>query len=215
MTKFSIRKPVSALARFSKARDGVAAVEFALLAPLLVTMMLGSIEITHSLWASGKLNQATDSVNDLISRTANLDTGSFNNLLAAAPLILKPYPQNDLKMIVTSAIGCLQDATDPDSDMTYYVLWSKGWKNGATIASPHAVDSLFSKQPDSLKLADGETLIVTEGTYTYEPRIARKIGSEIPMDSIAYNQPRETDRVRYPSAQGPIEKTCDDYRGGA
>lgn len=200
--------------RFAKARDGVAAVEFALLAPLLVTMMLGSIELTHALWGNGKLAKATSTVVNLIALTKQLDNQEFDDLLAASPLILQPYPINDLAMTVTSIVGCEISSNDPNNkDMKYLVRWSRSWTPGAGGAgSPHQNDTIFAREPDALKISDGDTIIVAEGTYTYYPKIARKVGATMEMADIAFQQPRETIPVAYPTAESNPKMTCEDYR---
>lgn len=197
--------------RFKKAREGVALVEFALLAPLLLTLMLGSIEITHALWGNGKLAKATSTVVNLIGMTETLDDDEFEDLLAAGPLVMKPYPENDLAMVVTSIIGCLQDPADEASEMDYYVLWSRKWLGGNAIDAPYSINSEFPREPESLKISDGDTILVTEATYTYYPKIARKVGSTIAMTDIAFQQPREKAPVSYAEA-GQSDQNCADFR---
>lgn len=201
------------LGRFKKDQDGVAAVEFALLAPLMLTLMLGALEVTQSIWADGKVEQATSTIGDLVSRTPLMSDTEFNELGAAGPLILRPNPENDLKFIVTSVIGCREDAGDPDSKLDYYVLWSASWQNDSVGTSPYARDSKFTKQPESLDILDGDTLIVTEGTYNYEPTIARKVGTTWEMGGYAFHQPRDkSKRISYPGKEHAVMKTCDDFR---
>ena len=201
------------LARFRRRQGGVVAVEFAMLAPLLVTLMLGSIELTQSLWASGKLDQATATVGDLISQETALTDGQVEGLAIAAPLILRPYPEANLALKITSIKGCLSDPDDPDSDMDYYVTWSRNWSNGNASGSPYTLNELFPKQPDSFKVIEGDTLIVTESTWSYTPTIARELGTTVPMSEIAFHQPREVTEIAYPAAEDASTLTCDDYRG--
>ena len=201
------------LGRFAKNKDGIAAVEFALLAPLMLTLTLGALEATQSIWADGKVEQATHTVGDLVARTPLMTDNEYRALGDAGPLILRPYPQNDLKFIVTSVIGCLKDPADPDSDIDYYVLWSKNWQGGQVSASPYQVNSKFTKQPESLSILDGDTLIVSEGFYAYSPTISRKVGQSWDMGGYAFHQPRDKNkRISYPSAESAQQKTCNDFR---
>lgn len=202
----------SLAARFAKARDGVAAVEFALLAPLLVALMLGSIELTHALWGNGKLAKATSTVVNLIAMTKTLDDGEFENLLAAGPLVMTPYPENDLAMTVTSIVGCKVDPTDPNTTMKYVVKWSRSWTGGNAGTSSHLNDTVFAHEPQSLEIDEGDTIIVTESTYTYQPKIARKVGATIDMTDIAFQQPREKQPVAYTAIETTPDQTCNDYR---
>lgn len=199
--------------RFSNDEKGVAAVEFALLAPLLLTLMLGAVEITQSIWADSKVEQATSTIGDLVSRTPVMTDAEFIELGSAGPLVLRPNPENDLKFTVTAVIGCLEDETDPDSDLDYYVLWSRVWQGDAVANSSYAVDSKFTNQPESLEVSDGDTLIVTEGTYTYTPSIARKVGQTWEMAGYAFHQPRDkTKSVTYPGVEANDPRSCDYFR---
>ncbi|GEM_PF-598825 len=203
----------TAMSRFSKDQRGIAAVEFALLAPLLLTLMLGAIEITQSIWADGKVEQATSTIGDLVSRTPEMSDNEFRELGAAGPLVLRPNPQNDLKFTVTSVIGCSDDPANADSNFDYYVLWSRVWEGGNVSASPHRVDTKFTNQPESLQVTDGETLIVTEGTYNYTPTIARMMGQSWDMAGYAFHQPRDrTRKVSYPGVESDSPRSCDDFR---
>jgi len=201
------------LKRFSNDEGGVAAVEFALLAPLLLTLMLGALEITQSIWADGKVEQATSTIGDLVSRTPIMTDGEFGALGEAGPLVLRPNPQNDLKFTVTSVIGCLADAGDEDSEFNYYVLWSRVWQGGSVSASPHAIDQKFDNQPESLTVSDGDTLIITQGEYNYSPTITRKVGQTWDMGGYAFHQPRDkSKKVTYPGVESNAPRSCDDFR---
>lgn len=203
----------TAIKRFSDDERGIAAVEFALLAPLLLTLMLGALEITQSIWADSKVEQATSTIGDLVSRTPIMTDTEYLELAGAGPLVLRPNPQNDLKFTVTSVIGCLADAQDPTSDFSYYVLWSKVWQGGALSVSPHSIDDNFTDQLASLEVADGDTLIVTEGTYNYTPTIARKLGQTWEMGGYAFHQPRDkSKKVTYPGVESDEPRSCNDFR---
>jgi len=203
------------LRRFSKDDDGIAAIEFALLAPLLLALMLGSIEITQSVWADGKVEQATSTVGDLVSRTPVMSDAQLRDLGEAGPLVISPNPQNDLNFTVTSIIGCFNDP-DPNATnrkLDFYVLWSKVWQGGQVSNSPHQVDAKFTEQTGQLAVNDGETLIVTEGLYNYSPSIARQVGTSYPMGGFAFHQPRSTSaRITYPGAENATPRTCEDFR---
>lgn len=197
--------------RFSKNEEGIAAVEFALLAPLLLALTIGSTEIMQSVWADGKVEQATSTVGDLISRTSELTDTEFLALGAAGPLVLRPYPLNDLKFTVTSVIGCYEDVANR-TNLSFHVLWSREWDAGTVRPSANAVDSEFNRLPDDLEINQGDTLIFTESTYNYMPTIARTVGTTYEMGGTIFHQPRTLDqRVTYPSVESSQPRTCADF----
>lgn len=208
-----LRSTATAIGRFRKADNGVAAVEFALIAPLLVTLMLGALEVTQSIWADSKVEQATSAIGDLVARTPLMNDAEFQMLGEAGPLIMRPNPANDVSFTVTSVLGCKRDLSNPSSEIDFYVLWSKVWQGSKVKNSPYRVDSEFNDQPENLELSDGDTLIITEGQYFYEPTITRKIGTKIEMGGYAFHQPRDTSRrISYPSAESPDDRDCNYFR---
>ena len=110
-------------------------------------------------------------------------------------------------------VGCKRDLNNLNSKLDFYVLWSKVWQNSQVKRSPYNVDAKFNDQPENLELADGDTLIITEGLYFYEPTFARKIGTTIEMGGYAFHQPRDTSkRISYPSAESPNDRDCNYFR---
>ena len=59
----------AAFRRFSADRRGLAALEFALIAPLMVLVLFGSVELTELLATNRRAENTTASVADVISRT--------------------------------------------------------------------------------------------------------------------------------------------------
>ncbi len=199
------------LSHFSKNEEGIAAIEFALLAPLLIAVTLGSTEIIQSVWADGKVEQATSTIGDLVSRTSVMTDNELRELGAAGPLVLRPYPENDLKFTITSVIGCYDDVANK-TDLSFYVLWSKEWEAGSIRNSSHSLDSEFNRLPRSLDIEQGDTIIFTEGTYSYAPTIARKVGTTYDMGGTIFHQPRTSNqRVAYPSAESSTPRSCADF----
>ncbi len=200
--------------KFSKNEDGLAAIEFALLSPLLLTFTLGSFEIIQSVWADGKVELAAGTVGDLVSRASTMTDSDLRMLGQAGPLVLQPYPQNDLRFTITSAMGCYDDPMDTTSDFKFYVLWSQIWEAGSLMPSPHTLDSEFNELPANLIIPDGETLIHTTALYHYAPTIARTVGTTYEMGGTIFHQPRGTssDRVSYPTAEASTARTCADFR---
>lgn len=207
------KRAATAIGRFRTNREGVAAVEFALIAPLLVTLMLGAIEVTQSIWADSKVEQATSTIGDLVARTPIMSDTEFRALGAAGPLVMRPNDSTGASFTVTSILGCKKDPGNAQSEVDFYVLWSRIWQDSTVKTSPYRVDEKFNNQPEDLDIADGNTLIVTEGEYEYIPRIARKLGTTVPMGGYAFHQPRDTSqRISYPGVESAGIRDCDYFR---
>ena len=106
------RRRAIRLLRFLQASEGIAAVEFALILPLMLTLYFGSAEVTQAIRASRKVdlvagalaNLASQQLTCATSATACLtdtDMTGSNGIFTAAPAILSPYTTTDLTMTIS------------------------------------------------------------------------------------------------------------------
>jgi len=207
-----VKRSETLLSQFRREEGGVAAIEFAFIAPLLVVFMLGTTTATQSLWAHGKVSQTSSVIGDLISQETDLDDQRFQSLMNAAPVLMEPFPLNDLKVIVTAAIACHQDPANTEgSTPSMFVVWSRGWTEGGLSGGESAPGDALSNAPTELSIEDSDYLIRTSVTYTYEPTITQKADYDIDMEEIAYHQPRDARPVSYPNQEGDDDtKSCDE-----
>jgi len=193
----------TALSRFRNREDGVAAIEFAFIAPLLVVFLVGTTTATQSLWAHGKIAQTSSVVGDLISQENEIDNTSFGAIMKAGPVLIEPFPVSDLTVSVIAAIACHQDPNDTENSIPkIYVAWSNGWTGGNVTNSGPQPGTLLANAPTDLSIKDGDYIIKTEVTYTYKPPISQTAGHTVPMNEIAYHQPRDQMPVSYPTREG-------------
>lgn len=116
-------------ALWRRAVGGVAAVEFALILPVMVGLFLGMSEVTLAINIDRKLTLLSRSLADLASRTRDLAASDMTNIFAAAGAIMRPYT-NPAPQMVLSSIA----VTKTGSTYTGAVEWSCP-KNLATKAS--------------------------------------------------------------------------------
>lgn len=211
-----IRPPLPArakrmAARFRHGESGVAAIEFALLAPLLVVFLLGTTSVTQSLWANGKISSASSTIGDLIAQETELTDASFLQLMNAGPVLIEPFPTGDMRTEVTAAIACHDNPNNiQNSTPKIFVVWSNAWAGGQLVDGPSSPDDPLPEPPTELTIEDGDYLIKTTVLYTYAPPITQRVDYTLPMREIAYHQPRGTAAVTYPQQQNATVKTCDD-----
>lgn len=98
------RRSVSAFWRNS---DGVSAIEFSLILPVLLAMLFGMIELGHGYDNSRKVTQLARVVADLTSQgdtTSPIRASTMTDILASSRLILRPFDSSKVKIVV-SALG--------------------------------------------------------------------------------------------------------------
>lgn len=160
-----IREKVAAskriLAAFGKDRRGVAALEFALIAPVMIMLLLGSIEITNGFDVNKKLARAGAMVGDLVTQQQSITKEKIADIMEIGTSILLPY-WRDLPTITITSINV-------DGNGIATVAWSQR-KQGQTISTPYTKGSTITIDPN-LKIPTSNFVRV-ETSIAYIPLVA-------------------------------------------
>lgn len=173
--------------RFAAAAEGVAAVEFALIVPLLLTLYLGSVEASSLYTVDRRVTVISGAVGDLIARW-NPDDGSIpqstiDDYFTAAEVIMTPYDATGLQQVV-SLLWI-------NSTGTTKVLWSKA-TGGAT---PRATNSTYPLAATTqmnvvARGTSGGWLVVSEALFPYKPVMGLVFQSALDLDHTSFFLPR-------------------------
>lgn len=166
-----------ALVGFARDKRAVSAVEFALLLPIMVTLLLGGTEITQGITIKRKTIIATRAMGDLVAQGTSINNTQMQAIFDATTAVLAPYPAGNYKIIVSS-VGI-------DGSGNAKVIWSDAW-GGATA---HAVNTPVTLPP-GLNAFPNTSLIWTEGEYGYTPTIGYMITGELKLKDHMYLRPR-------------------------
>src|SRR3954452_6823386 len=101
MTTMPFSRCSQAFASFARDRRGVSAVEFAMLLPLMITLYLGSVEISEGVGIDRKVTLTSRTVGDLASQVSSISNSDMTNLLNAASAVVVPYDLSKLKVTVS------------------------------------------------------------------------------------------------------------------
>jgi Flp pilus assembly protein TadG len=167
---------------FARACTGLAAVEFGLIAPVLVTLLLGSVEVTDAVACDQKVHSMASATSDLVAQATSVSTSDVNDVFNAINTVLYPYPTTSATIIVTSIVN------DPNRPGNYIVAWSQA-QNG----TPHAVGSSIVV-PAGL-VTTGGSVIYSEVRYTYSSPVTSFVAKSISMSSNFYTKPRASAQV--------------------
>jgi Flp pilus assembly protein TadG len=159
--------------RIARDQRGVSAVEFALLAPVMVGLYLGCVEISEGVGADRKVSLTAAALANLTSQAQTLSTTDMTNILDASGAIIVPYSASLLKMTVT----CLK--IDANKNVT--VKWSVT-RNGTA-------DSGSMTIPSALAVANS-FLILAKTSYAYTPVVGYTITGTITLSDQMYMSPR-------------------------
>jgi Flp pilus assembly protein TadG len=186
---------IANLKGFGHANAGVAAVEFALILPVMIAMYLGMTELTIGINTNRKLMLLSRTLADLTSRMKNATVADMDKVFAAARAVMQPYSAADVAMTVTSV------GIDGPSDAPVgKVKWSCR-RGSASI--DRAVGSSYSV-PNGFETA--KSFILVETSLDYMPMFGgRFIGRAgvLPLGQTTPWPVRDGDSVEWIGAVCP------------
>lgn len=160
--------------------DGVSAVEFAFIAPLMVLIFFGCIELSFLMRADRRVTATAASLGDLTSRLASVTDDDMRELYNAATVMMQPYPAADTRMRITSIVD--------NGDGQKRVAWSDGHK-----MEPRVVNSIVVV-PDGIVPQPG-SVILTEIEYDYNSSFSLVMDTSITMTDTFYLRPRRVSNI--------------------
>jgi Flp pilus assembly protein TadG len=183
------RKLVSMLRRrgyaFSASQQGVSAVEFALLLPLMLAMYFGSIEVTDAVSADRQVALVAATVADITAQYQTVTTGDVANILAAAAAVLAPFSATNAKVTLSSVVI--------DANLNATVDWSRATAGGSPRAQGSSVTGAI---PAALRVAN-TSMIWGEATYAYKPIIGWVVTGTLNLSNQMFMRPRLAKCVQY------------------
>ena len=199
--KISPMQKISFHARdLSKDQSGLAAIEFAMIFPMMVAMCYGVIEFSSAIAVDRKATQVARMLSDLTSQSVSVADADLKNFGEAAKAVMTPYPVAPLESSVT------QVYVDKVTGVAR-VQWSKGLTISATglvsiaATAPHNKGDVVAL-PAGLTKDDGKGnyVIWSEVKYTYTPAIGYMMSKTgITFNDASFTRPRLTLCVIYPT----------------
>ncbi len=174
MTATGLRMP-RIFRRFGRDRRGVSAVEFALLAPLMIGLYLGCVEISDGVSADRKVSLTAAALANLSAQVSTISTSDMTNILDASSAIIAPYSASKLKMTVS----CISIDANKNATVKWSVTRSGTLKSGSITL------------PSALAVASSQ-LLLAEVTYAYTPTVGYTISGTLNLTDKMYMSPRIT-----------------------
>lgn len=146
------------LKQFRADAAGVAAVEFALVVPVMLLLYVGSVEASTLISMDRRVQTIAGSVGDLVSRSnIKIAACDIKDYFQASSAIMAPYPSNNLGQVVSSIY------VKPDG--TTEVKWSQS-VGGATALT---VGNAYELPKEMTDIARDAYVIVATAAYAYTP----------------------------------------------
>ena len=173
---------------FFRDARGMAAVEFAIIVPLMLTVFFGTVEVSNGVTIDRKLTLAARTLSDLISQGAKATDLDLDNAFEMGKAILTPYSESPLQQRIS--------AIDVDDKGIAKVKWTKSY-NVTTMEALEDGDVVSI--PDAFRVNDTQ-LILAEVAYQYMPAVGYFMKDGIMLTDSTYTRPRQSAKVeRVPS----------------
>ena len=139
------------------ANGGVAAVEFAMVLPVMVLMYLGMTEMTFGVNTDRKITLLSRTLADLTGRATSVSSTEMDTIFAAATSVMSPYRSDQAKMVVSSIV--VKDTSQKDAESKPILKGTVCWST--------------ARGPGAVALAKGSTVTVPEGFQTADSSYVR------------------------------------------
>ena len=209
----AFRRPGKWLRRLAAARrraanhDGAAAVEFAMLLPIMITLFFGVVETSLALLCRADVSIMASTSADLISQSSILNTADLSNIYSAAGTILYPYydpsaggsspPTIRLTSVVDDGSG-----GTTGNHMTGTIAWTCTQTGSGTLTPASRTVGATVTLPQPLMSAGG-SVIIAEIAYNYQSATTKVIAGPINFTNNWYTKPRRVFQIPAPSGGCP------------
>jgi Flp pilus assembly protein TadG len=157
-------------------KDGTAAVEAALVFPLLLVMLLGTYDMGNAILSDQKLIRASQVTADLVTRERSVDSAALDEAVEGGELAMTP--QN----IETYGVDIVSVSFDNNSNPS--ILWRE--TRGNITPDP----DILNRVTELAEPNGGVVIVVVE--YTFEPIFGDFVFGDIPMQEVAFARGRQS-----------------------
>jgi Flp pilus assembly protein TadG len=179
----NLMTPHALLRRFARERDGVSAVEFAIMLPFMLSLSLGGVELGEGYSVQYKVTEAARTVTDLASQYSSIDSPTMSGILGASSTVISPYPTSNMVVTVTQVQVAANATTGAVNG------WSCQYSNG-TVTKGYAVNSSIAVPTNLQNPPTTINLIYGEVSYPFTPTLGYAITGTISMYQNDWFYPR-------------------------
>jgi Flp pilus assembly protein TadG len=166
--------------------SGLAAVEFALILPIMLLLFLGSFETTNLVLAYMKLEASAETAADLVAQTrvnTVLQSADFTNITNAVKQVLWPLP-------TTGALLKIAFASITYSTGTAVIDWHTETNSATPITTANIPYSVSLANLGNQTAGSTDSVIIVTLTYSYTSSFSYVLASSYTLTESAFNRPR-------------------------
>ena len=189
-------------------RRGVAAIEFAMIVPIMLVLFFGTVEFSSAIAVDRKVTLIARTLSDVTSQSTSVANTDLSNFFNSGCAIMYPYagppPCTQTNNPMTAVISELY--VDPTT-LKAKVIWSVPYQGGVALTAGALPPGLVV--PPAL-LVSGTYLILSQVGFTYTPAVAYGMlpNAGITLKDVAYTRPRQSACVIYPTPTSGVLSPC-------
>lgn len=167
-----------------QAERGVAAVELALVFPILLILLLGGLDMTRYMLYHQKTERITFTVADLVTQSQSVTKVQMDDIVLAAGQIMQPFTFGANGVVIVSSIY-----KDP-AQIYPTIRWQ--YTGGGSLARTSKIGILNGtpKLPAGLTLNDKDNVIIAETYLRFSPAFNSGYTPVSDIYKIAVYKPR-------------------------
>jgi Flp pilus assembly protein TadG len=167
---------------FLRDRRGVAAVEFALLLPVMALLYFGAVELTQGLMTQQRVAHTASAIGDLAAQSSSVTSSGVSDFFTAGQAIMYPY--------ATTTLGLRISSLTADASGNVTVAWSQASGTLAALTKGSSVASL----PSGV-ISAGGSVIMAESKDTYSSAFGELMPTSVVFNEVYYLTPRASTQV--------------------
>jgi Flp pilus assembly protein TadG len=172
--------------RFAASTRGVAAIEFALILPVLVVMFLAAVDAGRAIAIYMKVRAATYTLDAVTNQYTTIQSSDMSAILGATSVVLAPYTSSPAAVTISQI--------KVTSKTKAKVNWS-ATQNGTALTQGASITV-----PTNFATCSSYPcyLIYGQVSYTYTPLFSYFVKTALTMSDTLYVTPRSSVCILYP-----------------
>lgn len=172
---------LEALRAFWRDRKGTGAIEFAIIAPLLIMAYIGCFEISVGFNIARKVSRASSTVADVLTQMPSVDKASLDGMKAVTQSVMSPFEIGEYTLKMTGI------------KMTAPGLGEVAWSYDQAGAAPYKAGSTV-KMPSDISAVNTfivrSELVVPHEILLFAPGLSKSTVNSIDISKTAYFRQR-------------------------
>ena len=180
-----MRRSREFLADFHSRRHdrGNVVIEFALALPVLFLMLLASAELGRFVLLNQKIDRVAITMSDLVARAETIHEDELDDIFSAAVHVAEPFDLGGRGRVVISSVV----NTDGNGAT---IAWQRSGGGSFIQASEVGAEGENADLPGDFAVREGETAIVSEVFFDFEPFLSELIVAPRVVYRRAHHRPR-------------------------